>query len=93
MARVIQFASRFPRTWKGLSQTQKERILEIIVELPDLIKNPHRHSGFGLRRLQGSAYYEARIDLRWRLIMKIDSSEIILFDVLNHDQARRLTRS
>jgi mRNA-degrading endonuclease RelE of RelBE toxin-antitoxin system len=92
MVRPIQFASRFPRTWKSLSQTQKERILDIIIELPNLMKNPHQHSGFGLRRLQGFAYYEARIDLRWRLIMKIDSHEIVLFDVLNHDQVRRLIR-
>lgn len=92
MARSIQFASRFPRTWKSLSPTQQERILTIIIELPDLLKNPHRHSGFGLRRLQGSTYYEARIDLRWRLIMKMDNREIVLFDVLNHDQVKRLTR-
>jgi mRNA-degrading endonuclease RelE of RelBE toxin-antitoxin system len=92
MVRPIQFAARFHRTWKSLSQTQKERILNIILELPKLLKDPHRHSGFGLRRLQGSAFYEARIDLRLRLIMKIDSHEIVLFDVLNHDQVRRLIR-
>jgi len=92
MARPIQFAGRFHRTWKSLSQTQKERIFDIIIELPDLMKNPHQHSGFGLRRLQGSVYYEARIDLRWRLIMKMDAREIVLFDVLNHDQVRRLIR-
>jgi mRNA-degrading endonuclease RelE of RelBE toxin-antitoxin system len=91
MARAIQIASRFPRTWKSLSHTQRERILDIIIQLPELLRNPHQHSGFGLRRLQGSAYYEARIDIRWRLIMKIDSHEIVLFDVLNHDQVRRLT--
>ena len=92
MARPILVASRFQRTWKSLSQTQKERIFDIIIELPNLLKNPHQHSGFGLRRLQGSAYYEARIDLRWRLIMKMDAREIVLFDVLNHDQVRRLMR-
>ena len=92
MARPFHFANRFLRTWKSLSQTQRERIFDIIIELPDLLKNPHRHSGFGLRRLQGSVYYEARIDLRWRLIMKMDAREIVLFDVLNHDQIKRLLR-
>ena len=71
---------------------QKDRILDIVIELPDLLKNPHRHSGFGLRPLQGSVYYEARIDLRWRLVMKMDTREIVLFDVLNHDQVRHLIR-
>ena len=92
MVRPIQFASRFPRTWKSLSQAQKERIFDIIIELPALLKNPHQHSGFGLRRLQGSVFYETRIDLRWRFIMKMDPHEIVLFEVLNHDQVRRLLR-
>jgi hypothetical protein len=56
------------------------------------MKNPHRHSGFGFRKLRGSSFHEARLDLRWRLVMRIDSSEIILFDVLNHDEVRRLGR-
>jgi len=91
MAWAIYAASRFPRTWKTLNKTQKERIIEIILALPDLLKNPHRHSGFGFRRLHGTSFYEARLDLRWRLIMRIDEREIILFDVLNHDQVRRLS--
>ncbi|MCE0483934.1 MAG: hypothetical protein LV479_06820 [Methylacidiphilales bacterium] len=92
MARPIQFARRFPRTWNSLSQAQKDRILDIIIELPVLLKNPHQHSGFGLRRLHGSDYYEVGVDLRWRLILKMDNREIILFDVLSHDQVRRLSR-
>ncbi len=92
MARPICVASRFPRTWKGMSAAQKERVIDIIIALPELLKNPHAHSGFGFRRLQGSHFYEARLDLRWRLVMRIDSKEIILFDVLNHDQVRRLGR-
>lgn len=93
MARGIFAASRFPRTWKTLSQLQRDRVCEIILALPDLLKNPHQHSGFGFRRLHGTKFYEARLDLRWRLILRIDETEIILFDVLNHDQVKRLSRS
>ncbi len=92
MARPIYFASRLRHSWKSLSSTEKERILDIIIGLPEILKNPHRHSGFGLRRIQGSGLMEARIDLRWRLVMKIDSKEIVLYDVMNHDQVRRLNR-
>jgi mRNA-degrading endonuclease RelE of RelBE toxin-antitoxin system len=90
MARGIYAASRFPRTWKKLTREQKERVIDIILALPELLKNPHRHGGFGFRRLHGSLFHEARLDLRWRLVMRIDDSEVILFDVLNHDQVRRL---
>ncbi len=92
MARAIRFASRFRRNWHDLTEAQQERVLDIILELPALMKNPHQHSGFGFRRLHGSTYYEARIDLRWRLVMKMFPDEIIVFDVLNHDQVRRLLR-
>ena len=92
MARGIFAASRFPRTWKRLNKSQQDRVIDIILELPELLKNPHRHSGFGFRRLHGTKFYEARLDLHWRLILRIDNTEIILFDVLNHDQVKRLSR-
>ncbi len=92
MPRPIRFAGRFLHTWKGLTESQKERIIDIIVALPALLRNPHQHTGFGLRNLRGSRYYEARIDLRWRLVMRMESDEIIFFDVLNHDQVKRLLR-
>jgi mRNA-degrading endonuclease RelE of RelBE toxin-antitoxin system len=92
MVRGIYAASRFPRTWKKLHPTQRDRVIEIILALPDLLKNPHRQSGFGFRRLHGTNFYEARLDLRWRLILRIEDAEIILFDVLNHDEVRRLAK-
>jgi hypothetical protein len=90
LRRPVYFASRFIRAWKKLTIDQKERIIDIIIALPDLLKNPHQHSGFGFRNLRGTFFYEARLDLRWRLVMRIDKAEIILFDVLNHDQVNRL---
>lgn len=88
----VYLASRFPRTWKGLTGKHKERVIDILIVLPDLLKNPHQHSGFGFRRLQGSQFYEARLDIRWRLILRVDPDEIVLFDVMNHDEVRRLSR-
>jgi mRNA-degrading endonuclease RelE of RelBE toxin-antitoxin system len=92
MSRGIYAASRFPRTWRSLGKSQRDRVIDIVLALPDLLKNPHQHSGFGFRRLHGTKFYEARLDLRWRLIMRIEESEIILFDVLNHDQVKRLSK-
>jgi mRNA-degrading endonuclease RelE of RelBE toxin-antitoxin system len=90
MPRSIVFASRFPRTWKRLTNSQRERIFDIIIALPDLLKNPHQHTDYGIRRLHGTSMYEARLDLRWRLIFSVGENEISLFDVLNHDQVKRL---
>jgi hypothetical protein len=88
--RPIYAVTRFRKTWKTLSAKQRLQIMEIIIALPELMGNPHAHFGFGFRRLQGSPFHEARLDLRWRLIMRISEVDIILFDVMNHDQVRRL---
>jgi mRNA-degrading endonuclease RelE of RelBE toxin-antitoxin system len=88
--RPIYAVTRFRKTWKTLSAKQRLQIMDIIIALPELMGNPHAHSGFGFRRLHGSAFHEARLDLRWRLIMRISEEDIILFDVMNHDQVRRL---
>ena len=88
--RPIYAVTRFRKTWRTLSAKQRLQIIDIIIALPEFMGNPHAHSGFGFRRLHGSAFHEARLDLRWRLIMRISDEDIILFDVLNHDQVRRL---
>ena len=90
MDQPIYAARRFWATWKGLSSKLRERVIDVILALPSLMSRPHQHSGFGFRRLHGSEFWEARLDLRWRLILRIRSDEIVLFDVMNHDQVRRL---
>lgn len=86
----IWAARRFMKSWRNLSASQKQRIGEILIALPDLRADPHAHTGYSLRQLHGTQFYEARLDLRWRLIFKMSEEEIVLFDVMNHDQVRRL---
>ena len=86
----IWAARRFIKSWRNLSASQKQRIGEILIALPDLRADPHAHTGYSLRQLHGTQFYEARLDLRWRLIFKMSENEIVLFDVMNHDQVRRL---
>lgn len=86
----IWAARRFIKSWRNLSASQKQRIGELLIALPDLRADPHAHTGYSLRQLHGTQFYEARLDLRWRLIFKMSEDEIVLFDVMNHDQVRRL---
>ncbi len=90
MDRAIYATRRFAGTWRVLDPRLRNRVIETIVALPSLISDPHRHTGYGVRQLHGSAFWEARLDLRWRLVFRLDHQEIILFDVMNHDQVRRL---
>jgi hypothetical protein len=88
--RPIWAARRFVKTWATLTNAHREKVIEFLIAFPDLMESPHLHSGFGLRRLQGTFFYEARLDLRWRLILRMSPEEIVLFDVMNHDPMRRL---
>jgi hypothetical protein len=90
MAQPIYAARRFRATWRTLDPKLRNKVIDVILALPGLLARPHQHSGFGFRRLHGSDYWEARLDLRWRLILRIGADEIVLFDVMNHDQVRRL---
>jgi len=90
MDKPILTSRRFQATWKRLDGRLRDRVIEIILALPALQSDPHKHSGFGFRRLHGSGFWEARMDLRWRLVLQIAEKEIVLFDVMNHDQIRRL---
>lgn len=90
MDKPVYAAKRFRSTWRTLDQRQRERIVDLLLALPDLMAQAHRHTGWGFRRLHGSDFWEARLDLRWRLILKIGQDDIVLFDVMNHDQVRRL---
>jgi hypothetical protein len=88
--RPICAARRFVKTWATLTNAHREKVIEFLIVFPDLMESPNLHSGFGLRRLRGTFFYEARLDLRWRLILRMSPDEIVLFDVMNHDQVRRL---
>lgn len=88
--RPIWAARRFVKTWATLTNAHREKVIDFLIVFPDLIESPHLYSGFGLSRLQGTFFYEARLDLRSSLILRMSLEEIVLFDVMNHDPVRRL---
>lgn len=90
MDQPIYMARRFAATWRSLDPKLREKAINVILALRELLARPHQHTGFGFRRLHGSDYWEARLDLRWRLVLRVGPKDVVLFDVMNHDQVRRL---
>jgi hypothetical protein len=80
----IWAVKRFIKTWRNLSGSQKQRIGEILIALPDLMLNPHLHTGYGLRQLHGTHFHEVRLDLRWRFIFKVSVEEIFTDILFRH---------
>ena len=53
---------------------------------------PHRHAGLGIRKLT-PLYYECRIDLRLRIVLRLRPEGLLAYDILTHDQVRVLLKS
>ena len=75
------------RAFKKFPPPEQKEINAAIVRLPEIIGNPHRHSGAGVRRLRPSVF-EIRAGLRLRVVFTIRSECVFLHTVGDHDQVR-----
>ena len=85
----ILLAERFQKDLSKLSKIERARIFEVLLAVPAALKNPHQHSGIGIRKLHRSGIYEARIGLGLRLVFALRDDSIILAMVGTHDAVRR----
>ena len=84
---------RFQKDVSKRPQVERARILETLLGLPAALKNPHRHSGIGIRKIHRSGIYEARIGLGLRLVFALSGGDLILAMVGSHDQVRKYLAS
>ena len=68
------------------------RVLETLLELPDGFRNPHRHSGLGLRKLHPRGIWEARAGLQLRLVFCLEHNTAVLVRVGDHQEIARYLR-
>jgi mRNA-degrading endonuclease RelE of RelBE toxin-antitoxin system len=89
----ILLTERFQKDLSKRTQVERARFLETMLELPASLKNPHRHSGTGIRKLHRSGIYEARVGLGLRLVFALRDGNLILAMVGTHDQVRKYLAS
>lgn len=86
-------SERFLRDAAAIPKDARPALWEILIALPAAIKDPHRHSGLGLRKLHRSGIFEVRIDLRLRVIFGFHKDTIYLRRIGNHDDVQRYLRT
>lgn len=80
---------RFQRDLAGLSKADRARSFKLLLRLPKVIGEPHRHSGMGIRKLHRSGVYEARAGLDLRVVFALRDDQTILVTVGSHEDVRR----
>jgi hypothetical protein len=81
--RRIHSARPCAATWRSRDPKLKEKVIDVILALPDILVRSHQHTGFGSRRPQGSDYPEVRLDLLGRLILRVGPMDVVLFEGMN----------
>ena len=89
----LLLTERFQRDLAGLSREERVRCLELVLALPRVLGDPHRHTGIGVRKLHRSGIFEARIGLGLRVVFAIRDDQAVLVAVGSHDDIRRYISS
>jgi mRNA-degrading endonuclease RelE of RelBE toxin-antitoxin system len=85
----IALTERFQRDVRALSTTQQGAVLEVMVSLPRVLGDAHRHAGAGIRKLHRSGIWKARPGLGLRLVFALEPGTVTLARVGRHDDIRR----
>lgn len=89
----ITLTERFQKDISGLDEIAKSQAFSILLKLPGAIRDVHRHSGIGLRKIHASGIFEARIGLGLRMIFGYEKETLILHRIGNHDDIQRYLRN
>jgi mRNA-degrading endonuclease RelE of RelBE toxin-antitoxin system len=89
----ITLTERFQKDVADLDELAKSQMFSILLKLPGAVKDVHRHSGIGLRKIHASGIFEARIGLGLRIVFGYDKETLILHRIGNHDEIQRYLRS
>lgn len=90
MIRVL-LSERITKTASKLSPQIRSKTAQVISDVGAAFGDPHRHRGLGLRKLAARSY-EIRVHLQLRVVFLHDGSDLIAYDIMNHDEVARWLR-
>ena len=89
----IGLTESFQRDLSSLSDEERDHLFSVMLKLPAAMKNPHLHSGLGLRKIHRSGIFEARAGLGFRVVFGIEAQTLVLHRAGSHDEIQRYLRS
>ncbi|MCK5707816.1 MAG: hypothetical protein KAI43_09190 [Candidatus Aureabacteria bacterium] len=89
--RNIQILPSFERSTKRLSKQDKEKLKISLKQFSIFLSTGVLPKGLGLKKINRNKY-EIRIDIRLRLVMKLEKDILYLILVGNHNDIKRYLR-
>ena len=87
----IFLSQRFIKTLSNLPPEQRSKVEDVLNAVMSGFGEPHRHAGFGLRKLTRE-YYECRVDLHWRIVLQLCGDNLLAYDLMTHEEVRSFLR-
>ncbi|MDI6794141.1 MAG: hypothetical protein QME81_14975 [bacterium] len=88
----IKFLSSYDRSFDKLSENVQSEVADIEEELISSLETGAKPSkGLGLKKLK-KAYWEARIDLKLRILFRLKMDLLVFVLIGNHDEIRKYLR-
>ena len=88
----LELTESFQKAALALNDEQRRALFDVLLGLPRMFGEPHRHGGLGIRKLHASGIWEARIGLRLRLVFVFGDDVLTPVNVLDHDDVRRMLK-
>jgi len=90
MKRILILPS-FERSVKKLTPLDKKKLAQSLEEFNSFLVSGDTPSGFGFKKINHDKY-EFRIDIRLRIVVKVEDEDYYLVLAGNHDQVRKYLR-
>ncbi len=90
MKRIIILPS-FERSIKKLTRQDKDNLAERLESFNLFLLSGESPAGFGFKKINHDKY-EFRVDIRLRVVVKVDGGDYYLVLVGNHDEVKRYLR-
>lgn len=89
--RIIKILPSFERSLKKLSLHDKDKLKKTLVQFNEFLISDIMPAGLGFKKINHDKY-EIRVDIRIRIIIKIDRECVYFVLAGSHDDVRRYLR-
>ena len=90
--KYLAISSHFERQLKRLSRQDQEKATEALKKLLLGLKETTMPVGLGFKKINGDKF-EVRIDIRKRIVMKLDGETLVCHVIGDHETVKRYLRN
>lgn len=90
----IALSRRIQRQLERAPLDLRQQLADAVKELPQALGQPHRHAGFGIRKIHRRGVFELRLGRQCRVVFTRPEKDLVMLHLLgNHDDVQRFLDS